>query len=156
MTEPISRWPLLAVLGAALAFTACAADGTLPVAGATLPTVSGSGTTQDGAALAGTWKAGARAPAGEASLTIGEPERFTAEFRDGRVSLVADCNRCTAGYVAGAGTLKTTPMACTRAYCASAPADTQFSALVSSATAWTLAGDRLELSSAAGSVRLRR
>ena len=147
---------LFAVLGVSLAFTACGASGPEPVSGPSVPTTASGGTSQDGTALAGTWKAAALAPAGGAVVTIGEPERFTAEFRDGRLSLLADCNRCSGGYTAAAGTLSTTPLACTRAYCASAPVDTQFTALVGSATAWTVSADRLELASPAGVVRLRR
>jgi heat shock protein HslJ len=129
---------LLAVLGVSLVFTACGASGPDSVAGPSVTTAASGGTSQDGTALAGTWKAVALVPAGAAAVAIGEPERFTVEFRDGRLSLLADCNRCSGGYTAGAGTLSTTPFACTRAYCASAPVDTQFTALVSSATAWTV------------------
>jgi heat shock protein HslJ len=156
-TQSIGRWPLFALLGASLAITACGAHGPHALAGSSLPAPAASGgTAQDASALAGTWKAVSLAPAGASVVTIGEPERFTAEFRDGRLSLLADCNRCSGGYTAAAGTLSTTPLACTRAYCASAPLDTQFTALVSSATAWTVSADRLELASPAGVARLRR
>jgi heat shock protein HslJ len=147
---------LSALLGVSLAFAACGARGSAPLSGPSVSPAANGGTAQDASALAGAWKALALAPTGEAGVTIGDPERFTAEFRDGRLSLLADCNRCSGGYTAGAGTLSTTPLACTRAYCASAPVDTQFTALVGSATTWTVSADRLELASAAGVARLRR
>jgi heat shock protein HslJ len=153
--KSISR-RLAALLGLSLALAACGAPGSSPVSGPSVSPAASGGTAQDASALAGTWKALALAPAGEAGVTIGDPERFTAEFRDGRLSLLADCNRCSGGYTAAAGTLSTTPLACTRAYCASAPVDTQFTALVGSATSWTVSADRLELASAAGVTRLRR
>ena len=88
---------------------------------------------------------------------MGEPERFTAEFgADGRVSLRADCNRCSGGYTATTGALAVGPMACTRAYCSSAPLDMTFTMLVGEATTWTAAKSSLELRGDSGVLRLRK
>ncbi len=156
---------LFAALAVTTTLAACGAAGSLPVSGPSLPPASngaippvqGGGTAQDATALVGSWKALSVSPAGHKVSTIAEPDRFTAEFRaDGTLALLAECNRCTGGYTAAPGTLKTTPMACTLAACASAPLDTQFSGLVNSATTWAVSGSQLELASGAGTVRLRR
>ena len=83
---------------------------------------------------------------------------FTATFgADGRLSLRADCNVCNGAYTAGAGTLAVAgPMACTLAYCQSAPFDGDYERLVAASTQWTVDGTVLELSSSAGRVRFRR
>ena len=150
---------LLSALGLALALTACGAAGTNPAGGTIVPPVAGTGDSaaQPSGVLLGTWRALSLEPAGERAVSVPEPARFTAEFRgDGTLALLADCNRCICGYTAAAGLLQTTPMACTRAYCSSAPLDTQFTALVDSATSWVVTGDRLELASSAGVARLQR
>jgi heat shock protein HslJ len=149
----------LTPLGLAVAMTACGGPRTNPGA-ATEPlpgAVDGGAAPQSSAVLLGTWRALSLEPAGQPRVVVAEPARFTAEFHsDGTLSLLADCNRCSGGYSAAAGLIRTTPMACTRAYCSSAPLDTQFTQLVDSATTWTVSGDRLELSSDAGVARLQR
>ena len=108
---------------------------------------------------AGTWRLASLRQAGQAEVVIGQPGTFTAEFgADGRLSLVADCNRCGAGYSAGDGSLSVGLMACTRAFCtATAPLDTTYTGLVESARTWSVSGDgRLELASDAGTLRFQR
>jgi heat shock protein HslJ len=144
--------------GFALGVMGCAGSITNPT-GPAAPGSSGSGEVgaQGNLALVGSWSAVSLQPAGGPAVVVDEPQRFTAEFRaDGALGLRADCNRCSCGYTAEPGSLTTTPMACTLAACPSAPRDTQFAGLVSSATSWTAAGDRLELASTAGVVRLQR
>ena len=108
-------------------------------------------------ALVGSWKLTLLEKAGEAPVPVANPERFVASFGgDGRVNLVADCNRCTSGYQAAAGTLSIGAMACTKAYCASAPLDTDFAGLVSAATSWEVSSSRLTLRSAMGRLVLEQ
>ena len=114
-------------------------------------------TAQGRLGLVGTWQLVSVTEKGNASVTVGEPERFTAAFgADGRVSLRADCNRCSGGYTATTGALTVGPMACTRAYCSSAPLDLTFTMLVSEATTWTAAKSSLELRGDSGVLRLRK
>jgi heat shock protein HslJ len=47
-------------------------------------------------------------------------------------------------------------MACTRAYCSTAPVDTQFAGLVASTQNWRLSGGELTLTSDQGTLTLRR
>ena len=107
---------------------------------------------------AGTWRLASLQEAGEPASDIGAAT-FTAEFgADGRLSLAADCNRCSAVYEAGDRSLRIGVLACTRAYCAaSAPLDTTYTNLVDSARTWSVGPDgRLELTSAAGTLRFTR
>jgi CheY-like chemotaxis protein/heat shock protein HslJ len=96
---------------------------------------------------------------GSAAPTPAPPgAEYTATFgADGRLSLRADCNVCSGAYSAGAGTLAVAePMACTLAYCQSAPFDGDYERLVAASTQWTVDGAFLELSSPGGRVRFRR
>ena len=142
----------------AVATVACGGAAERLTAVALPPTENGGTATSQGRlALVGTWQLVSLTETGHASSNVGEPERFTAEFgADGRVSLRADCNRCSGGYTATGDALTVGPMACTRAYCSSAPLDTTFTMLVSGATAWTAANDSLELRGEAGVLRFRK
>lgn len=107
---------------------------------------------------AGTWRLVSLHEAGEPAADLGAAT-FTAEFgADARLSLTADCNRCSAVYEAGDRSLRVGVLACTRAYCAaSAPLDTTYTNLVDSARTWSIGADgRLELTSAAGTLRFAR
>lgn len=143
--------PLLASLAA------CTGSGEVPF-GPTMPeggsASGGSGPTAS--ELQGLWKLERLVKAGQAPSALSASDRFSAEFTSDRVLLVADCNRCSGSYTAGAGTLHVGPMACTRAYCQSAPLDTDFAMLVSGAEHWLIAGDQLALQAASGTLLLRR
>jgi heat shock protein HslJ len=107
--------------------------------------------------LQGHWQLVSLQEPGQPQVAAPAGATFSADFgSDGRVSLVADCNRCNSSYVAGGATLQVGNMACTRAYCTTAPLDTRFAALVQSAQAWRVGSDELELSSPEGTLRLRR
>jgi two-component system, cell cycle response regulator CpdR len=82
---------------------------------------------------------------------------FSADFRaDGGLSLRVDCNRCSGRYTSGTGELSVADaMACTRAYCPSAPYDTDYERLVVDAEQWTIGDGELELRSASGRLRFR-
>ena len=136
---------------------ACAGSGDVPF-GPTTPeggsVASGSGPAAS--ELKGLWRLERLAKVGQAPIELSASDRFSAEFTSDRVLLVADCNRCSGSYTAGAGTLSVGPMACTRASCQSAPLDTDFAMLVSGAEHWLTAGDQLALQSANGVLLLHR
>lgn len=119
---------------------------------------------QDGAtsrptsALTGMWQMVSLQKAGQAQQPAPAGVQLTADFRtDGKVALKADCNVCNAGYEVGPdGQLKVGPMACTRAYCSSAPMDTDFAGLVGAAELASIKGDTLSLTSDAGTVLMQR
>jgi heat shock protein HslJ len=116
---------------------------------------SGQTTGQAVLALVGSWKLTRLEKTGESPVQVASPERFVASFGgDGRVNLLADCNRCSSSYEATAATISIGAMACTRAACASAPLDTDFAGLVSGATSWEVSGSQLTLRSSQGRLLL--
>ena len=79
---------------------------------------------------------------------------FTLHFRDdGRLEVRADCNGCGGSYSLDGGTLDVGLLACTRAFCPSAPFDTDYVTLLESATTVERDGDTLVLRGSAGVLR---
>lgn len=137
--------------------TACAGSGDLPFGPMTPDGGSAaSGILPTASELQGLWRLERLAKVGQAPVEPSASDRFSAEFTSDRVLLVADCNRCSGSYTAGAGTLSVGPMACTRAACQSAPLDTDFAMLVSGAEHWLIAGGQLALQADNGVLLLRR
>jgi heat shock protein HslJ len=135
---------------------ACAGSGEDP-AGPTPPAAEdGSAGTGATAQLGGFWRLVRLENEGQASVELAPSDRFAVEFSNGRVLATADCNRCSGSYTAAAGTLTVGPLACTRAFCSSAPLDSDFTALLSGAERWSAAAGQLELSAPNGTLRLRR
>src|SRR5688572_3895739 len=93
---------LLAIAGMVIGLAGCGlSDG---------PTLPEAASPENGSKAAvagipsGTWRLASMRQAGQAEVVIGQAGTFTAEFGSGgRLSLVADCNRCNAGYTAGDG-----------------------------------------------------
>jgi heat shock protein HslJ len=148
---------LLMAVGLMLGAAACGGSGSL-TSSTTPPAGTGEGaSSQDRSELLGDWQLVTLTKSGLSAVAVAEPQRFTASFAaDGRVALRADCNRCSGGYSADGGKLAVGLMACTRAYCSSAPFDTTFASLVQQATTWTATKGGLELRSDAGVLKLRR
>jgi heat shock protein HslJ len=86
------------------------------------------------------------------------PAGYTAEFQaDGSLAARADCNSCHTTYAVDGGNIKVSQaMACTLAYCTTAPFDTKYTTLLSTSTSWQTNGGTLELRSAAGVLTFRR
>ena len=153
-------WGVMA-LPLALGLSACAGDPQAPVqpspvADAVAGRDGGAGS-QSTASLRGDWQLVSLEKAGQPAVAPPAGHRFSADFQaDGRVQMVADCNRCSSSYSAGAETLEVGLGACTRAYCMTAPLDTDFVGLVIGAKRWSVAGEELRLTSEAGALRFRR
>jgi heat shock protein HslJ len=148
---PFASWSCRAILAPALLLLAACGGGSNPAGD------SSGGGSAGASALLGLWYLESLAPKGGKTLSITRSDRFTATFEaDGRVGVRADCNSCGSQYVARAGTIEIGAMACTRAYCASAPLDTQFAGLMGASATWSVEGQRLTLSSPAGVAVLRR
>lgn len=148
---------MFGAFGLAVSVVACGGSALGPAAPTSPEGPLGGGVVAQGVRpLIGTWKA-VSVKVGSEETLVPESVKLTAEFQaDGRLSLVADCNRCAAGYSATPDTLSVTPMACTRAYCSSAPLDEHFAGLVSAATSWSATAHTLDLSCPTGSVHLQR
>ena len=82
---------------------------------------------------------------------------FTALFGDdAQLSARADCNVCHAGYSASDTVLSVSPMACTRAFCSSAPFDSEYVRALSTATSFEMDDDGLTVRSSEGTLRFVR
>jgi heat shock protein HslJ len=154
---------VLILPGLALGLMACD-ESAVPVAGPTPPTQTvtpdpgGETSATSVTALHGAWQL-VSLQEGDAPMTsIPEPERFTADFgADGALAARADCNRCQGSYEASSGTLAVHPlMACTLAYCQSAPLDTTYVSLLLSSTSWAVENAFLQLRSEKGVLRFER
>lgn len=147
------------VVAPVLLLSACSAseNGVNPLL-PSAPVLQDGATARPASALTGTWQMVSLQKAGQDRQPAPAGVRLTADFgADGNVLLQADCNVCRAGYEAGPdGQLKVGPLACTRAYCSSAPVDTDFAGLVGAADLARVSGNELALTSAAGSLLMSR
>ena len=82
-----------------------------------------------------TWKLESLAYADGSSVTIENPDAFTALFAsDERLHAQADCNVCNGSYGTVDSSISISPLGCTRAYCVSAPLDTDYISALQAAT----------------------
>ena len=101
-----------------------------------------------------TWRLRSLEPAG--GIEVAPPAgTFTIRFRppQGRLEIQADCNGCSGTYDLDGDDLVVRPVACTRAFCPSAPFDTEFVRLAQAATRAQRADGGLVLTSPAGKLR---
>jgi len=137
---------LTLVLGAASA--ACATGGA-DVTGAS---------PLSGGLVGATWQLTAIEKTGQAPEAV-PAGLFALELRDsGDIHLVADCNQCNGRYRLGEGTLEVEGgvLACTRAFCQSAPLDTDYVDLVAGVRSWEADASHLTLSGDAGRLSFAR
>jgi heat shock protein HslJ len=108
-------------------------------------------------ALSGTWTLVALQAPGQPEVTPPAGATFGMQVMDGRVAVTADCNRCVGAAVVGTTTLTLGPaMACTRAFCASAPFDDVFLRILGGESTASIEGNTLILRSDRGAHRFRR
>ena len=109
------------------------------------------------ARIGGTWTLVAQQPPGQAEVAPPAGAIFSMEIADGRVAIAADCNRCNGPAVVGASTVTVGPLlACTRAFCASAPFDDAFLRMLAGESTATIDGNTVTLRSDRGVLRFRR
>ena len=115
----------------------------------------GSGLTPDH--IAGTWTLLTLQPPGQPETGPPAGALFTMEMTGGRAAVRADCNQCNGSAAVGATTLTVGPaLACTRAFCASAPFDDTFLRILSGESRASIDGDVLALRADRGILRFRR
>lgn len=103
------------------------------------------------------WKLQSMERPGAGLARAPDPERFTLQFDEqGRVFVLTDCNRCSGSYSIGAGTVTVGAMACTRAFCATAPFDTDYVGVLGGVSAVGVTAATLDLSSSRGTLRFAR
>ena len=94
---------------------------------------------------------------GSPEVKIADPSLFTLTLTDdGKVQARADCNRASAGYTLTGQALSVGLMASSMAYCATAPVDRQYLALLAGENVVTASGAALQLSSSRGTLRFVR
>jgi heat shock protein HslJ len=82
---------------------------------------------------------------------------FTARFDDdGTLAVRADCNACHARFTVSGAALSISPMACTLIACPSAPFDSEYARILSTATEIEVERDSLALRSPEGTLRFLR
>jgi len=107
--------------------------------------------------IAGTWTLTGQQPTGQGEIVPPAGVVFSLEIVDGRAAVRADCNRCNGAATVGDSTITVGPlMACTRAFCPSAPLDDTFLKLLSGDNTATIDGNTLTLRSDRGVLRFRR
>ncbi len=107
--------------------------------------------------IGGTWTLVTQQPPGQAEVAPPAGAIFGMEITDDRAAIAVDCNRCNGQAVVGASTLTVGPLlACTRAFCASAPFDDAFLRILAGESAAAIDGNTLTLGSDRGVLRFRR
>jgi heat shock protein HslJ len=88
------------------------------------------------------------------TVTIPNPEKFTARFdADDTVNLTVDCNRCRGSYEAEGNSLTLGLMACTLAYCGDDSLDSDYMAALGSVSNYARHGQELLIDYADGTMR---
>jgi heat shock protein HslJ len=109
-----------------------------------------------GPTLSGPWALVAQQPSGQPEATPPAGSRFGFELVDSRATVTADCNRCSGTVTLDGDTLTMGPaLACTRAFCSSAPFDDTFLRLLADKSTASLDGDILTLRSERGMLRFQ-
>jgi heat shock protein HslJ len=89
-----------------------------------------------------------------AVVTVDEPSRFTLELGEaGRLSVRADCNQCSGGYAIDGESLTVSVLGCTRAFCPSAPFDTEYVSALQQARSFEVNDGTLKVVSERGTLR---
>ena len=103
------------------------------------------------------WTLRSLTQAGSPEITIADCGAFTLMFGDdGKIQMRADCNRAFASYTLSGQTLSVGLIASTKAYCASAPLDNQYLALLGGENTVTSSTTTVQLSSPRGTLRFAR
>lgn len=107
--------------------------------------------------LDGSWRLLAFESSTGAVDTIQETDRYTASFdTEGRVNLLADCNRCFGSFTTSGVALETGPMGCTRAACPAESRSDEFIAAMDGASSYLRSGSQLFIYYDGGRLRLEQ
>lgn len=134
----------------ATGLSACTASTTAPSSAATASAGSSTAT-----ALTGTvWQLQSFRRSDATSVEVQDPAKFTVQFTpDGKMSIRADCNRCSGSYsLTGTAFTANPAVACTRAACSSAPFDQDYVNALVDTTVARLNGATLECVSPRGTL----
>jgi heat shock protein HslJ len=114
------------------------------------------GPSTDGPTLSGPWALVALQPSGQPEATPPAGSRFAFEIVESRAAVTADCNRCGGDVTLEGNTVTMGPaLACTRAFCSSAPFDDTFVRLLAGTSTASIDQDVLTLRSERGLLRFQ-
>ena len=103
------------------------------------------------------WSLLSQQAAGQTPVAPPAGSTFRFEIADERAAITADSNRCSGAALVGAGTVTLGPaLACTRAFCPSAPFDDAFVRMLAGESAARIDGNTLTLQSDRGVLRFQR
>jgi heat shock protein HslJ len=106
----------------------------------------------DPESIVGSWELRSIQLAGQPSASV-EPGRYTADFTaDGRLTVQADCNRCSGSYSSSGASLEIGALACTRAYCGDESFFDDYSTGLDRAVAFQRSGTSLAIRFGSGSL----
>lgn len=108
------------------------------------------------AQIAGTWNVVTVRATGGSDQARPAGAQYHMTIDNGRVSLRVDCNTCTGNATQSSTTLSLGPMACTRAFCATAAFETTITSILSGDHTAAIRGNTLTLTSSRGVVRFER
>ena len=104
-----------------------------------------------GSGVQGDWQLVSFIQTDGTAIAVPNPEAYTIRFTpDGQVQIGADCNRCSGSYTAAGTTLAIGPLACTRALCPPGSLFDQYTAALSSASAFQRNLNALRITSSTG------
>ena len=103
-----------------------------------------------------TWKLETVAHVGSALVTVPNPDQFTVRFEtNGTLSVRADCNTCTGGYVLNGSTVSIGNLACTLVACPTPGVDTLFTSGLQNAKTVTVNNNNLIMTGPEFTLRFR-
>ncbi len=96
--------------------------------------------------LVGSWQLQSIERDGGNTVTIDDPERYTATFSvDGDLAVRADCNQCNGGYQVDGTSLEISTLACTRAFCGEASFFDEYTQALDSAVSFSRTSNELRI-----------
>jgi heat shock protein HslJ len=105
------------------------------------------------AGIQGSWDLHSIQSADDTIAVIDEPGSYTAEFGTlGRLSVRADCNRCSSAYSTSGTGLSVSVLACTRAYCGDTSHHDEYISALYRATSFERNGSSLVVRHAGGAL----
>jgi heat shock protein HslJ len=107
----------------------------------------------DVAGIQGSWDLKSIQSADDTIAVVDEPGRYTAQFATfGRLSVQADCNRCSSAYSTSGTALSVGVLACTRAYCGDTSRHDEYVSALYRATSFERTGSGLVVRHAGGAL----
>jgi heat shock protein HslJ len=103
-----------------------------------------------------TWKLETIERAGNAAITVPNPEQYTIRFEaNNNLAVRADCNSCSGRYALNGSSLSISSMACTLIFCQLGSLDGNYAQALENVQSWRIVDSKLVLSGAGFTLRFR-